>query len=268
MQIRKEYKYMVHRDKLDALRERLLPFVELDGYVKKGNGFDYVVRSVYFDTGKMNYYTEKDAGVKDRKKFRIRGYDKTDENTLVFLEVKRKNDEIVWKNRSPVKFKDLQKLLLTRDIENLVHQHPKFPNAAYDANVFLYYLYSQYLVPVILIVYDREPFFSKFNSDLRITFDKNIRSKVCTEMDGIFSEHKEIYAINDYFVLEIKFNYGYPLWLTNIIKDFGLVRQAVSKYSICIDNHISEIESLFRRPSIETFNDHLINEKNFNEVLA
>ncbi len=268
MQIRKEYKYLVHRDKMDALREKLLPFVHLDNYVKKGNGFDYKVRSVYFDTGKMDYYCEKDAGIKIRKKFRIRGYDDTSENSTVFLEVKRKDNEIVWKNRAPILFKNIRTLFLTRDIENLVAKHDKFPKAAYDANVFLYYMYSQYLVPVILIVYDREPFFSKFNSDLRITFDKNIRSKVTSSVDNLFTEHKETYALNDYFVLEIKFNFGFPLWLEKIVKDFGLVRQAVSKYSICIDNHKQEIEMLFRHPSIEFFDKIFNNKQVFDEVLT
>lgn len=268
MQIRKEYKYLLHKDKLDQFRERLMPFVEIDKYARNKQGNEYKVRSIYFDTGRMDYFTEKDAGVKIRKKFRIRGYDDTKTNSTIFLEVKRKNNEIVWKNRAPVKFEDIQKLFITRDSDNLVIASDSFPKAVDDANVFLYYLYRQYLVPVILIVYDREPFYSKFNTDLRITFDKNIRSKVCSSLDGIFAEHKEVYALNDYLVLEIKFNFGFPLWLENIVKDFNLVRQAVSKYSICVENHKDEIEMLFRHPSIEFFSNNFSNKQIFDEVLA
>lgn len=268
MQIRKEYKYLVHRDNLEKLRNRLLPFVELDKYVKNGNGYDYKVRSIYFDTGKMNYYCEKDAGIERRKKFRIRGYEDTSEDSVVFLEVKRKKNEIVWKNRAPIKFKNIYGLFISKDTANLVLNHVKYPKAVNDADAFLYYFHKEFLVPVILIVYNREPFFSKFNSDLRITFDKNIRSKICSTVNGLFNEHKEIYAINDYFVLEIKFNFGFPRWLDKIVREFGLIREAVSKYTICIDNHRPEIEKLFRHSSVEFFTQTFNNTKIFDEVLA
>ena len=268
MQVRKEYKYLVEISKIEALRKALAPFVELDKYAAKNDKQEYKVRSIYFDTGKMNYYHEKDAGVKIRKKFRIRGYEQVDRDSIIFLEVKRKNNEIVSKNRAPVYFKNLHELLETRQSEQLVTPLSSFPKAVYDADVFLYYLYRQYLVPVILIVYDREPFVSKFNSNLRITFDKNIRSKVTTDINGLSSEHKNIFALSQYFVLEIKFDFGYPIWLKQIIKEFGLVRQAVSKYCICVDKHIDEIGMLFRHPSIEFFNNSISNEQVINEVLT
>lgn len=268
MQIRKEYKYLIRVDQIDKFRNHLLPFVNLDKYAVGMKNNQYKVRSIYFDTGKMDYYTEKDAGVKIRKKFRIRGYNDTFENSTLFLEVKRKDNEIVWKNRAPIKSHNIQPFLVTGDSEKFIHKTKKFPKAISDANVFLYYFHRQYLVPVILIVYDREPFISKFSTDLRITLDKNIRSKICSNIDGLFSMHKQSYCLKDYFVLEIKFNFGFPLWLSHIIKDFGLVRQAVSKYSLSVDSHKEEIEMMFRRPSIESFTNNLKNKQINNEVLS
>jgi len=56
-----------------------------------------------------------------------------------------------------------------------------------------------------LIVYNREAYYSKFNTELRITFDKNLRSKISTSTDDLFSRHKSVYSLTDYFILEIKF---------------------------------------------------------------
>lgn len=268
MRTRREYKYLVSREKLEPLRKRLLPFVNQDKYAEENGGWDYKVRSIYFDTGKMNYYHEKKAGVKKRKKFRIRGYNDTSEESIIFLEIKRKDNEIISKNRSPVKYDNLHNLLLTRDSENLVQNINNFPNAINDANKFLYYLNTEYLIPVILIVYDREPYYSRFNSNLRITFDKNIRSRVCTTLDDLYTKHRKHYSVNDYFVLEIKFNFGYPNWLNQIIREFELVRQAVSKYGICVDSHRKEIEMLFSHSSIEFFTDMINKSDIFDEVLA
>lgn len=268
MQVRKEYKYLVRKDQLDNFRARLMPFVEVDKYAAERENHEYKVRSIYFDTGRMDYYTEKSAGVMVRKKFRIRGYDDTAKDSTLFLEVKHKNNEIVWKNRAPVKFNNLHGLLTTGELEDLVENSAKFPHARDDASIFLFHLHRQYLVPVVLIVYDREPYISKFNSDLRITLDKNIRSKVCSDIDGLFSNHKESYSLKNYFVLEIKFNFGFPLWLNQIIRDFGLVRQAVSKYSCCVDSHRDEIGMMFRHPSIEFFDRNLKNKTIYDEVLV
>lgn len=267
MTLRREYKYLVSREKLTSLRKRLRPFVKLDKYAGENGGNDYKVRSIYFDTGTMDYYHQKSDGVKKRKKFRLRGYNDNFEDSTVFLEIKRKNNEIVSKNRSPLKYQDIHKLFITGDSESLIIGNNGNSKAKTDADKFLYYLNTEYLIPVILIVYDREPYYSKFNSNLRITFDKNIRSKVCTSLDGLFTEHKEKYAVNDYFVLEIKFNFGYPGWLDNIIREFELTRQAVSKYCICVDNHRQEIEMLFSHSSIEFFSDVIYKKEIFKGAL-
>ncbi|MBN2279844.1 MAG: polyphosphate polymerase domain-containing protein [Candidatus Marinimicrobia bacterium] len=268
MQIRKEYKYLIPNDHLEILREKIRPFVEFDKYARLMPDHEYKVRSIYYDTGKMDYYAEKNSGVKIRKKFRIRGYGDTAENSTLFLEIKRKDNEIVWKNRAPVKYQYLQDFLITGNAEKYILNDSKFPHAVKDANRFLFHLYRQYLIPIVLIVYDREAFISKFSSDLRITFDKNIRSRVCNDVDGLFSHHKQSYCLKNHFVLEIKFNFGFPLWLHEIIREFRLVRQAVSKYSMCVDCHREELEMMFRHPSIEFFNHNLFNKHIYQEVLS
>lgn len=268
MQIRKEYKYLVRNDQLDKFRSRLRPFVNIDKYAQGLPNNEYKVRSVYYDTGQLDYYAEKDAGVKIRKKFRIRGYGDTPENATLFMEVKRKSNEIVWKNRAPLKHQDIKELLFKGNSNKLVMTNDKFPKAVDDANVFLYYMYREYLVPMVLVVYDREPFISKFNNDLRITFDKNIRSKVCNNIDDLFCLHKDSYYLRDYFVLEVKFNYGFPLWLSNIIREFGLVREAVSKYSMSIDYHRPELEKQFRHPSIGYPISNIQNKQIYQKVVA
>lgn len=44
------------------------------------------------------------------------------------------------------------------------------------------------------------------------------------------------YATPNNFVLEIKFDNGYPKWMQEIVQEFNLQRRSVSKYTICIDS--------------------------------
>ena len=76
MYIRQEYKYLVSNELLDDIRAMLLPYVRLDSYLSKSDSVDYTVRSIYFDTCRLSLYQEKISGLKLRKKFRLRGYDR------------------------------------------------------------------------------------------------------------------------------------------------------------------------------------------------
>ena len=267
MYIRQEYKYLVSNELLDDIRAMMFPYVRLDHYLSKRDSIDYTVRSIYFDTCKLNFYQEKLFGLKLRKKFRLRGYDRPVKNQIVFLEVKQKDETFISKNRSPIYFKNVRNLLISGDINKYILNGNKFPKSKEDARRFLYYFYGKSLVPVVLIVYNREAYHSKFNSGVRITFDKSLRSEVCSSTNDLFSRNKSIYSLTDYFIMEIKFIYGYPLWLKSIIEKLELQRCTISKYAICIDKHKNELSRFFKRSSTELF-DAFYKQKIIKEVLV
>ena len=100
-----EYKYLVPIERLTELRILISPFMESDTHMEKGGPSGYTVRSIYFDTFRYDDYHEKTNGLKIRKKMRIRGYNKQDHNNIVFIEIKRKNERLVNKYRTPIKYK-------------------------------------------------------------------------------------------------------------------------------------------------------------------
>ncbi len=234
--MRLEYKFLVNNADLNKLRNKLLPFVELDPFVKEGSVHEYTVRSIYYDTSNFDYYYEKIDGYKIRKKLRIRGYDKVNDDNLVFLEIKHKFDNFIGKNRSPLLYKNLDEILKTKSIETYVLTNNGYVKALKDGERFFHYVYRNGVKPTILIVYDREAYFSKFDKSLRITFDKNLRFFDHPEVDNLYRDEDLKFPLPSYFVLEVKFRHGYPRWLQNIVKEFGLLRTSVSKYVICIDS--------------------------------
>ncbi len=231
--LRREFKYLVPNKLVDDLREELYPFVELDKYASMRPQKQYTVRSIYYDTLNLEYYLEKIEGLKTRKKIRIRGYNEQCEDSLVFLEIKRKLENFIDKHRSLLYYKHLDDIFYTGDIESYIIQ--KNDDSLDNAKRFFYHVNRKLLKPVSLVVYDREAFFSKFDSNIRITFDKNLRFSSLPSFSSLYDESILKPALPNQFVFEIKFYMGFAEHFQKIINKFQLTRLAVSKYSICVD---------------------------------
>lgn len=234
--LRREYKYLVPTVYLNDLRSEFMPFVKLDKYSFIRPNNEYTIRSIYFDTRKLDFYYEKVEGVKNRKKLRIRGYNELSDNSIVLLEIKRRLNDLIDKNRALMLYRDLNVLFGTGDIENYIPSSKK--NNLEDAKRFFYNFTRKSLIPISLVVYEREAYFSKFNSDIRITFDKNLRYKSFPVFEDLFDECglKKTTVMMKNFLLEMKFYKGFPEVLQKIINKFKLERVSFSKYETCINS--------------------------------
>jgi SPX domain protein involved in polyphosphate accumulation len=234
--MRYEFKYIVKNSDLDRLRSMILPFVTIDKFAELDDKHQYTVRSIYFDTPRYDFYYEKMEGIKNRKKVRLRGYDKEDGNNIVFFEIKRKYDIPIMKFRAPVKFEDALDMFRSRNINGQVVSNDFFPKGNENSKRFFYQVFSKNLRPVVLIVYDREAYQDKMDDTVRITFDKNIRSKGYPSLNSLFEEDKLSLALSGKFILEVKFNNHFPSWINPIISSLLLRKQSASKYVISMDS--------------------------------
>jgi hypothetical protein len=232
---RLEYKYLVSVDQLDAMRSVIKPFVKLDKFSLIRPDHQYTIRSVYFDTPGMDCYEEKIDGIKVRKKYRIRGYNDLSENEIIFLEIKRKYRNFISKNRAPLHNKDLENLFESKDIDRYILPFGPKGKARNDAQRFLFHYFRHNLSPKILVVYEREAFYSRFDEGVRITFDKNLRGAPFTYHNKLTNGYQLKPAMQNHFILELKFDRGLPLWAKRTIARFHPTRLALSKYTICLD---------------------------------
>lgn len=231
--MRAELKYIVPNALLPALREALTPFVELDrhgvGYEERG----YTVRSIYLDSPSLRYYHEKQQHLQHRKKLRIRGYNAPRDGTVVFLEIKRKMDDAIGKDRARVRYDGLAAMLASGAYD------PREARCGVDDAVagrqFLYHVYQDRLGPVNLVVYEREAFQGLFDPTLRITLDRNLRGALHPGLDGLFREDGFVDALPGSFIMEIKYDTRFPAWMRPVIARFGLLQRAASKYCLCLD---------------------------------
>jgi len=236
--LRIERKYLVPDDRLDALRKRLLPFLDPDSYTHENElGIrEYTVRSIYFDSRDLACYYEKHEGIMLRRKFRIRGYDNAEPGSRVVLEIKRKFEARQKKYRSYVMFRNVEKLLQSGDINKYVVSNRNNGPALAEASKFMYNINKRQLRPTCLIVYEREAYYGRFDRSVRITFDKNIRSRLYPAVSSLFDGEGMKNLFSNHFIMEVKyFRHEMPAWARSVVQEFRLRNEALSKYTLGID---------------------------------
>ena len=235
MASRLEYKYLVPINLLAPIRSEVSNYMNHDPYAEIRPKKEYTVRSIYLDTADLLCYREKYEGYKIRNKYRIRVYNNWHEENLAFLEIKRKNENFISKDRAKLYLKNLQTLLRTKSAEEYLLKKSDGTSDLEEAKKFLFHYYSKQLLPSSLVVYEREAFMGKFGYDLRITFDKNLRGSLNPLFSEMFDEKKLRAAFPHEFILEIKFHETFPAWIPQLINKYHLQRISVSKYTNCID---------------------------------
>ncbi|NUO82449.1 polyphosphate polymerase domain-containing protein [candidate division KSB1 bacterium] len=243
--MRFEYKFLVHNKLRDTLRAELQPFVVPDHFICANEKKEYTVRSIYFDTRRFDFYHEKLEGLKVRKKIRLRGYDQREDRSRVFLEIKKKIADHGYKHRAQLYYKDVQELFLSQCLERSILAGDDPARAVQEAGRFFYHVQRQALKPVVLITYDREAFQGKLDPALRITFDKRLRYRLYPGLDNLYDEQNLQFVAPHHFILEIKFQTGFSVWLQAILKRHLLQRSGFSKYAVCLE--ASQVLQRFQR---------------------
>jgi len=235
---RYEYKYLIKPEQARQIAEFLAPYLEVDKYAESDDGNLYTVRSLYYDSPDFKCHYEKIAGLSNREKFRLRTYNYDHTRAPIFLESKRKNCRKGMKDRVLVD-KEMFKAIIDRD-------HTAISSTKHDEDDikvidrFFFHIFRRAYFPVLLVVYDREPYICPYEERVRITFDKNLRAMSFPHVDDIFNDSRLEPIIGDRVVLEIKFDHHLPRWVGDLTTIFGITPQACSKYCTGIKHFLGE----------------------------
>ena len=107
MQYRNEIKHTITSADRAALCARMKAIAKMDPHAE-AKGF-YKIRSLYFDSPGDKALREKQDGVSEREKFRIRYYD--DNTDVIKLEKKVKRGGLGYKVSSPLTKEEAQKII-------------------------------------------------------------------------------------------------------------------------------------------------------------
>ena len=185
----------------------------------------YFVSSLYFDSFDYFDYQEKAGGLLERKKIRARIYEQLlDKSEHVWLEIKRKHDSKVFKNRVKISRKEWDDFL-EEGIPFLLRRKWA-PEQAGGATKFIENFIRFSAKPKIQVCYRREAFVNESES-LRMNFDTELEA--CRKSDLGYNAFMT--PVNrGIVIMEVKFSYLLPHWVGQIIKKYNLKKEAVSKY--------------------------------------
>lgn len=225
--LRFEFKYVLPGDLRREVERELGYFMQLDPFVGEHAERKYFVRSLYFDGPDYAHYYEKVDGQLNRGKFRLRTYtSQAGDGTPAFLELKGRQDAMVFKHRAPLngaagsRFASGERI----DDDAVVAR----TQSGDVRNRFQFAAARRQLQPVMLVDYERRPYVSKYDPEFRLTFDEQLRA---TRTECLFPAAHEgaRQVLPGFTIMEVKFRHHVPAWFHRVLQSHGLRRQSVSK---------------------------------------
>ena len=218
---RHELKYFIHPAEVEALRARLRPVLKMDSHCRGGK--PYVIRSLYFDDIDDSAYFDKQAGVMNRDKYRIRIYRYSDAE--IFLERKRKLGDLIQKSSVQIT-RRLCEQIIAGDPRGLYKANNPLLKDAYVQ------MRTRLLRPSVIVDYEREAYLHPAQN-VRITFDLKLRSGLSSF--DLFNPNLATVCPHDENteILEIKFDNYRPDYIGALMAGTRAERSAISKYILC-----------------------------------
>ncbi len=242
---RYETKYVIPREMLPEIRELIRPFCEPDPNCT-GNPPTYLNTTLQLDSAGLNLHYAKLWDFVDRFKLRVRTYGDPVGEAPLFLEVKAKDRNMIYKYRSQIPFASWGEHLFQDQIIRGIH----FKSAKETDNFYQFVRLTKQIGarPVMLIRYQRESYFGKRDDYSRVTFDSQLefqhtRSWTSWGRDGrwraldnpqIQTRRHDIELKFSGVVLELKALQDVPRWMLDLVKRLDLWRVGHCKYSNAI----------------------------------
>jgi len=214
--VRFEIKYVVSRADAQRLLDRAGAWMRPDPHA--GAGFEYEVRSLYYDTPAFRHYDDVVQGLPDRRKFRARGYG---DGRDLFFEVKSRVMRSVIKTRQKAGRDAVEAFL--RDPFGSPLPGPCAEHAAELA--------AEPHAAAAAVRYDRIALESLLEDGIRLTLDRNIRCGGPAAFDRPASLEDARLLPPGRAVLELKFPGRLPSWLSRAVRELELVPREYSKYA-------------------------------------
>lgn len=212
---RYELKYILSLEQKERLLDQIYPFIKIDKFGKS------TIRNLYFDTSNYRLIRRSIEKPVYKEKLRIRSYAQASDDSIVFVELKKKYEKVVYKRRLPLTEKEATQWLL----ENKPLKTP----CQISEEIDYFRNYYGDLLPTVFLSYDRTAYYARNGEDVRITFDSNILCrreelslKASVYGERLLDENKEL--------MEIKCSGGIPLWLTEALSREKLYKTSFSKY--------------------------------------
>ena len=221
--IRHEMKYMITLEQKERLLKEMEPYMSLDKYGRS------TIRNVYFDTDSYRLIRHSIEKPAYKEKLRLRSYCQAEANCPIFVELKKKYQDVVYKRRISMPEISAMDWLGGR-AENM--------DPCQIAREIAYFRsYYRSLHPKMFLSYEREAYYCREGGDFRVTFDDLI---LCRQTElSLGAELGGIPLLEaDTVLMELKTAGGIPLWMTHILSREKIYKTSFSKYGTAYERLI------------------------------
>lgn len=212
---RYELKYMLTPAQKSAVLHAMSAHMALDKYGRT------TIRNIYFDTENYQLIRHSIDRPVYKEKLRIRSYSQAQPDSTVFVELKKKFDDIVYKRRLALPEADAVNWLCGGTYTP--------PDSQISREIDYFLQFYRCLRPTMFLSYEREAYYAKDGSDFRVTFDDTI---LCRQED--ISLQAPAYGTpllpEGLTLMEIKCAGGIPLWMTHALSENRIFKASFSKY--------------------------------------
>lgn len=207
-----EQKYFITDSDYKKLMRKINDKLEKDKYFKE------TIYNVYFDNDSNELINRSMDKPMYKEKVRLRSYEIPKNDTVVFLEIKKKFDDYGNKRRIEITHKEALDYIEKR----------KIPKCNKQIMNEIDYCFNKYnLKPIVSINYDRLAYYFKEDPSYRITFDNNVRYSFNDVSLKDLSDSNLLFE-NGY-IMEVKTLNGLPLWFNKILDELRIYPTSYSK---------------------------------------
>jgi hypothetical protein len=209
-----EIKFLIERPRGEAIRRWARARFAPDPHASGADGDGYRTTSLYFDTGNLDVANRR--GSYGRSKYRVRRYG---DSEVIFFERKLRTSRFLTKRRSIAALAELDLLDESASTGN------------WSGGWFHRRLLARELRPVCQIAYQRTARVAMTDyGPVRLTIDDEVRTQLVSELAFVADRGRKVFE--DQVILELKFCVALPLVFRELVAEFGLAPQAVSKYRL------------------------------------
>ena len=211
---RYEIKYLMDRRQRDAVLKAMEPYMSIDKYGHSS------IRNIYYDTPNFQLIRESLEKPVYKEKLRVRSYGRAATGNPVFVELKKKYQDVVYKRRIS---------LPQAQAEACLDRRMHLPDSQIGREIAYALAFYRELEPAVFLSYEREAFFQRDGGDFRVTFDENIRYRQ-TELTRDSEAWGKPLLQPDQVLMELKTSGGLPLWMVCALSRQKIFKVSFSKY--------------------------------------
>ena len=212
---RYEIKYLISSEQKRTLMRAMNGHMKPDEYGRS------TICNIYYDTPDYTLIRRSLDKPVYKEKLRLRSYGTAAPGDRVFVELKKKYLDVVYKRRVSLPEREATFYLASNLSGGLEGQ--------IGSEIDYFRFFYEGLAPRVHISYDREAFFDREDESFRVTFDENIRWRN-HDLSLTAPASGNPILPPDTSLMEVKTSGGIPLWMTSVLSEQMIFKTSFSKY--------------------------------------